>query len=155
VLALAAVAGAQDSDDLTLHELAARGNTAGIARAVNAGVPVDDRDAEGRTALHVGAGAGHLFVVMMLVAKGADPNARDAHRRTPLHDAADGSPEHEGERYQIVKLLLAKGADPAARDAAGKRPVDYATRAEFKDALAVPPDVTSRPASRRPSRDSP
>lgn len=124
------------ADEPTLHELAARDDVARIAQAINAGVPVDVRDADGRTALHVAAEEVHLFVVMMLLAKGANPNVRDATRRTPLHLAAYGDPRREGERYQIVKVLLAKGADPQLRDASGKQPVDYATVPEFQALLA-------------------
>ncbi len=122
----------------TLHDLAARDGVAQIARAIAAGVPVDVRDAEGRTALHVATAEVHLFSVMMLLAKGANPNARDRANRTPLHLAAAGDAAKEGERYQIAKVLLGKGADPTARDARGKRPYDYARIAEFK-ALLRPP----------------
>lgn len=123
-------------DGPDLHALAARGDVARLARAISAGAPVDLRDDEGRTLLHVGAGEGHLFIVMLLLSKGADIQARDARERTPLHLAARGGDEREGERFQVVKLLLSEGADPKARDADGKRPVDYATTAEFEEALA-------------------
>ena len=133
----AAIARAQGLDaEPTLHEMAARDDAAGLARAVNGGVPVDARDAQGRTALHVAAKAGHLFAAMMLLSKGADPNARDAGKHTPLHLAAEGAHPGDGERFQVVKVLVAKGGDRNARDATGKRPIDYATVPEFKGALA-------------------
>jgi Ankyrin repeats (3 copies) len=140
------------SDDLTVHELAARDDVAALARAIKAGVPVDARDADGQTPLHVAAREGHLFSAMMLLAKGADPNARDAKRRIPLHLAADGDARRAGERYQVAKLLVAKASDLDAVDGDGKRPVDYARTAEFKQLLAPP--ITSRKASPRSSRDS-
>jgi hypothetical protein len=120
----------------TLQSLAARDDVAGLARAINAGVPVDARDGEGRTALHVAAKEGFLFSAMMLISKGANPNARDAKRQTPLHLAAHGDLRREGERFQVVKLLVAKGSDRSALDVNGKRPVDLADVREFKDELA-------------------
>jgi ankyrin repeat protein len=126
---------ASAGDVTSLHDLAADDKVAQLAQAIEAGIPVDERDRRGRTALHVAAGTPHLFVAMLLIAKGADPNALDRDRKTPLHFAADGERRTEGERFQIVKLLLAKGADRRALDATGKRPVDYATRKEFRNEL--------------------
>jgi uncharacterized protein len=123
------------TDATSLHDLAADDKVGQIAQAIEAGIPVDERDRTGRTALHVAAETSHLFVAMMLIAKGADPNALDRRRRTPLHLAADGERRTEGERFQIVKLLIAKGADRKALDADGKRPVDYAKTKEFQDEL--------------------
>jgi len=130
------------STEKTLHEMAARDDVAGLARAINGGVPVDVRNQAGETALHVAAREVHLFSAMMLIAKGANPNARDGRQRIPLHLAADGDARRAGERYQIAKLLVAKGSDREAVDADGKRPVDYARTVEFERALAPP--VTSR-----------
>jgi ankyrin repeat protein len=136
VLALMAPGSAMGGDGPTLHELAARDRVGQIARAVEGGVPVDSRDRQGRTALHVAAAEAHLFTAMLLIAKGADPNARDRAGRTPLHVAADGERRKEGERFQIAKLLLAKGADRRLRDGDGLQPVDYATVKEFRTLLA-------------------
>jgi ankyrin repeat protein len=135
-LVLATSLGAGAEDDRTLHELAARGDEARLARAIAAGADVDEPDEQGRTPLHVAAAESRLFAVMALIARGSDPNARDLQRRTPLHLAADGDPAREGERMQIVKLLLAKGADPKARDASGRTPAECAKDDEFVRALA-------------------
>jgi hypothetical protein len=136
----------------TLHEMAARDDVAGLARAINAGVPVDARNDAGETALHVAVREAHVFAAMMLIAKGASVNARDRKQHVPLHFAADREELRAGERYQIAKLLVAKGGDRNALDAEGKKPVDYARTVEFREVLAPP--VTSRKASRPPSRDS-
>jgi len=138
VVALVAVSLASPAlaeDGPSLHELAARGDEARLARAISMGAPVDERDPQGRTPLHVAAREGHLFAAMVLVGHHADPNARDDRRQTPLHAAAEGT-EREGERFQIVKMLIAKGADPKLRDTAEKRPIDYARTPPFKEALA-------------------
>jgi ankyrin repeat protein len=132
---LAAGAVAVADDATSLHELAANDRVGQIAQAIEGGIPVDERDREGRTALHVAAETPHLFAAMMLIAKGADPNARDRRRRTPLHLAADGDDRTAGERFQVVKLLVAKGSNLKALDADGKRPVDYATTKEFREEL--------------------
>ena len=134
LLAVSLATSALAEEGPSLHELAARGDEARLARAISMGAPVDERDAQGRTPLHVAAREGHLFAAMVLIGNRADPNARDDRRQTPLHAAAEGT-EREGERFQVVKMLLAKGADPKLRDAADKRPVDYAKTPEFKDVL--------------------
>ena len=135
VLLFATWAAAQLNPERTIHEMAARDDVPGIARAIGAGVSPNVRDASGRAPIHVAVEEVHLFAVMMLLAKGADPNVRDRQGRTPLHLAADGDRKREGERFQILKLLLAKGADRNAVDAEGQRPVDLAKTVEFKRAL--------------------
>jgi ankyrin repeat protein len=135
LVATSAVAQPTLSPERSIHEMAARDDVPGIARAIQAGVPPNVRDREGRTALHVAVEEVHLFAVMMLLAKGADPRARDRSGRTPLHLAADGDRRREGERFQIVKVLLAKGADRNAVDDEGNRPVDLAKIVEFRSAL--------------------
>jgi ankyrin repeat protein len=135
VVAIVAVGAGWGTEVTSLLELAANDQVGKLAQAIEAGMPVDGRDGQGRTSLHVAAETSHLFVAMLLIAKGADPNARDRHRRTPLHVAAAGERRTEGERFQIVKLLIAKGASRKALDADGKRPVDYATTKEFRDEL--------------------
>lgn len=50
--------------------------------------PVASSAADGTTALHLAAGAGHASVVSLLLQKGAWADAEDSHDETPLHAAA-------------------------------------------------------------------
>jgi len=61
---------------------------------------VDDRDAHGRTALHVAAQAGDEEMVLLLLKYGADPEAMDGNGLDALRLAV----EHG--REEIVEMLL-------------------------------------------------
>ena len=76
-----------------LLEAAASGESARVATAIAGGAPVNCRDADGRTALHLATSSGHVDTVAVLLDRGADANAkREEDSRTPLHIAAeDGS----------------------------------------------------------------
>lgn len=76
-----------------LAEFAGNGNTNGVDRLLDLGVPVDDRYIHGdayfeiafySTALHVAAWRAQHETVRLLIARGADVNARDGRDRTPL-----------------------------------------------------------------------
>jgi ankyrin repeat protein len=103
-----------------LHYGARFGNAAAIKQTLAAGLPVDGRDEEGRTALH------HLServvfeqptmteFVTLLVKAGASVNAPDTNQRTPLHHAARRlNPE-------LVVELLKQGANVQALDHRGR-----------------------------------
>jgi ankyrin repeat protein len=76
-----------------LGAFAGTGNTEGVRRLLDLGVPVDARWADGdayygtapdSTALHVAAWRARHGVVKLLLARGADVDARDGEQRTPL-----------------------------------------------------------------------
>ena len=60
-----------------LMEAAAHGRETNALRLLQAGVPVDARDAAGSTALLYAAGQGQVEMVRWLLAAGADPAAMD------------------------------------------------------------------------------
>jgi ankyrin repeat protein len=76
-----------------------------VARVRELEALVNERDAEGRTALHVAAQRGHVEVVTALVQMGADKEAANAVGARPLHWAAMSG------QLEVVRLLLQLGAD--------------------------------------------
>ncbi|MFZ5656410.1 MAG: ankyrin repeat domain-containing protein, partial [Pseudomonadota bacterium] len=105
--ALLAAAGSEDDDPAGVHLL------------LKNKARVDARDARGRTALHVAAGAGHETIVAELIEAGADPALADAHGRTPLMEAARGG--HLAVVEQLLRQLPDGGATQAgAVDADGR-----------------------------------
>ncbi|CAI5531234.1 unnamed protein product [Closterium sp. Naga37s-1] len=79
---------------------------------------LEQRDDEGRTALHWAADRGKLAMTRCLLAQGADVNQTDDEGQTPLHYATVC--EHES----IADLLLENGADPCRPDNEGTCPKD-------------------------------
>ena len=92
---------------------------------------VDARDANGRSALHAAARAGHAGIASALVEAGADARARDGDGRTPLLDAAEGG------NPAVVDALHAAGAEIAAVDHEGRGALAFATLAELPSTATV------------------
>lgn len=119
------------------------------------GVPLESRDTEGRTALHVAAWQGDLDGIELLLRHGADPNALDSEGRSPLHSVAwrghlgagrlllrargihvDLACKKQGAtalsiaaqegHTEIVAILLENGAKPDLVDHYGRSPVKVA-----------------------------
>jgi len=144
--ALLAAAGAAASG--SLPELLERNDRAAALAAIGNGGDVNERSADGTTALHWAVHQGDLELVKQLLAHGADPNTRNDYGSTPISEAgvegdfgivkalldggADaGSPNAEGQTVLMVvartghvetaKLLLDHGADPNAREEWGEQ----------------------------------
>lgn len=99
-----------DGPDL-LHEAAMKGDLDRIVELLDAGVPIDAADSDGRTALRFAAVGGHRSVVEYLVSHGAAIDAADESGQTPLHVVSqDGL-------AGMVQLLLSLGADHEAKQA--------------------------------------
>jgi uncharacterized protein len=81
------------------------GDVATLRRLLDAGVPVDSRDARGRTALLAATHANRIDAARLLIARGADVNAMDEVQDSPfLYAGAEG-------RLEILRMTLAAGAD--------------------------------------------
>jgi O-glycosyl hydrolase/ankyrin repeat protein len=148
-VANAHAAWAQDPED----------NVRRVHDLIAAGVPVEARDAAGRTALHWAAWQGfsqmHLpsraDVVEALLAGGAQVDAVDARGRTPLHYAAEMGYE------AIVAALMRAGADAAASDSVQQTPLTLAQARELHAVVAllgahgsIAPVLTAREAGHSP-----
>jgi ankyrin repeat protein len=92
---------------------------------------VDARDANGRSALHAAARAGHAGIANALIEAGADARARDGDGRTPLLDAAEGG------NPAVIDALHAAGAEIAAIDGEGRNALAFAALAELPSTATV------------------
>jgi hypothetical protein len=121
-------------DEVSLHDLAARGDEARLARALTTGSPVDQRAASSHAAPRGRAGGAPLR------RHGARRAPCESERaRRPAADAAACG----GGRYRTRRRALQdredadrEGRRPEGADTAEKQPVDYARTPEFKEALA-------------------
>lgn len=120
--------------------------------AFAAGASPDDRDAFGRSPLHVAVTNGYADIAARLVSAGADRFSRDAAGATPaglalsgggqllsaLFGSAPNAADYLGETAlhyaaaagleKAAQAMLAMGADPSLRNAAGETPADVARR---------------------------
>ena len=117
-----------------LHAAAERCDRAAVTAAIDAGEPIDSRDAFGKTALILATEKGCLLTVEFLIGAGADPDARGPDGRTALHIAAQ-------EKYtRIVSVLMRTAASISIRGVYDKTPVDVA-----RETYGVKPDTDSEP----------
>ncbi|MEU7767456.1 ankyrin repeat domain-containing protein [Nocardia sp. NPDC049190] len=91
-----------------VFDFARRGDAAGLAAFVDAGVPVNLTNDAGDTLLMLAAYHGHDDAVAALLERSADPNRTNDKGQTPLAGAV-----FKGETG-IARLLTAAGADPDA-----------------------------------------
>ena len=108
--------------DLRLVDAAARQDVRALRAALSAGVDVDQRRADGATALLWAAHWDDHEAVRLLLAAGADPNSADDHGVTPLVRASENASP------AVVEALLAAGAAADAAQANGLTPLMVAAR---------------------------
>lgn len=93
------------ADAPALVRAAEAGDMAALGWLLDAGVPVDTRDAQGRTALLAATHADRVDAARLLIERGADVNAKDTMQDSPyLLAGAQG-------RLAILRMTLAAGAD--------------------------------------------
>lgn len=125
-------------------------DAAGVQLLLKHKARVDARDAQGRSALHEAALAGHADIVAALLAAGADVHARDEHERTPWLDAARGG------RLAVLERLLTVKPRLDAVDADGRNALAVAVTADAPSLplvqrlldLGIEPRATDRKATR-------
>ena len=93
------------ADVQTLVGAAEAGDMTALRRLLDAGAPVDTRDARRRTALLAATHANRIGAARLLIERGADVNAKDEMHDSPfLYAGAQG-------RLEILRMTLAAGAD--------------------------------------------
>ena len=109
ILLLAALAAPAIADGgLALLEASSRGDAPQVKRLLDAGAPVDARDARQRTPLLLATWGNHPEVARLLIQAGADVNAKDSQQDSPyLLAGARG-------RDEILGMTLRHGADLAS-----------------------------------------
>lgn len=98
----------------TLPGLVETGNRDAALQLIGAGHDVNERSADGTTALHWAVDHGDVELALQLLAHGADPNLRNDYGITPIAAAAVEAD------LQIVKALLDAGADVESPNAEGQ-----------------------------------
>jgi len=102
-----------------------------LARLLEEGCPIDERDYRGYSALLLAGYCGNIDAVELLLFRGADPNTRDLFGNTVLMGAA-----YKGFAKVVQRLLLA-GADLAATNYGGLDARGFALTYERTEVLAV------------------
>ncbi|MDX1999380.1 MAG: ankyrin repeat domain-containing protein [Thermoanaerobaculia bacterium] len=119
---------------LTLPEAAALGRLERVREILtqNPG-GIEERSADGFTALHYGAFFDHPELVAVLLEHGADvaSEAANPSRVQPLHSAI------AARGFEVSRLLLAHGADPNARQQGGFTPLQGAAGGDRRDLVEL------------------
>lgn len=116
----------QDESPLMLAAL--KGHTELARKLLARGADVNKT---GWTPLHYAATYGHLDIIKLLIEQHAYIDAESPNKTTPLMMAAHyGTPA-------AVKLLLDEGADPGLKNQLGLTAIDFANRANRKDAAEM------------------
>ena len=110
-----------------------KGDTMAVAKLVEFGASVNERNSEGVSILHTAVEWKHLDTVKWLLENGALVNAVAFdfyHNGTPLHTAASAyhSVTERTRQRKMVDLLLAAGADPQTLNSNQQTPSDLATQ---------------------------
>ncbi len=113
-----------------------------IQDLIAVGCPIDARDNNDRTVLHLAARYGHLEVVKFLLSRGMNVDMESDMGLVPLHFAVSGG------HLEMLKFLISKGADIHARDNNGwtalHRAADFMIILIIEYLLSIGADVNAK-----------
>ncbi len=113
-----------------LFDAAREGRTDFLAAYVDAGAPVDLKNATGDSLLMLAAYHGHAETVQALISRGADVNLVNDRGQSPLAGTV-----FKGETA-VMEALLAAGADPHAGRPSAVETAEYFGNPELAQRLA-------------------
>lgn len=115
------------------HDAAKVGDIFLIQKELEEGNPIDARNMDGKTALHVAAANGHVEAIRFLVSNGADVNAKASgyFQATPLHMAVKSGD------LAATENLLKLGANIEAVSSLGFTPLHIAADVGNKKTIAL------------------
>lgn len=136
------------ADDVAFLTAARNGNLLEVNRLIDAGIDLQARDEDQRTALMLAAGEGRRNVVLRLLLAGAEPNARQTgfqHHQTALYHAIQGG--HD----DVSAMLLLAGVNPSGYDYKTPGPLHWATEFGRPDMVRL---LLNLPGNKRVSVDA-
>ncbi|MEP6847930.1 MAG: ankyrin repeat domain-containing protein [Acidobacteriota bacterium] len=95
--------------EVPLFMAIAQSDNEAVERSVNEGFDINQKDSEGRTALHIAVEHGNLDIVRFLLDKKAKVNAKDNDMLTPIWMLTEVGDEET--KLEILKLLMRHGGD--------------------------------------------
>ena len=96
------------------------GDTETVVDLLGGGVPIDTKDDEGMSLLHLAAWGSHVTTMRLLFRRGCDVDSVDGGGLTPLHLAAWGG------HLTTMRLLFRRGCDVDSVDSRGVTPLHLA-----------------------------
>ena len=91
-----------------------------LKQLLNNGTPVDHRNFNGETSLHMAASLGNLQMVKYLLSQGANINDPTSKNWLPIHHAI------RFDRLEVAQYLIANGASLSAKNSDGLTALDFA-----------------------------
>ena len=104
-------------------------STLKLVNMLNDGMPVNSRDEDDWTALHLASWSNKKYIVELLLQNGANVNAQNVDGTTPLHHAARWN------SAEAIRILLQHGASRNIRNSNGRTPFDVARTWKKKEAV--------------------
>ncbi|KAL6565928.1 hypothetical protein OROHE_004983 [Orobanche hederae] len=120
------------------RQAARYGDIDDVKSIASAGVSLDSKNSEGRTALHMASANGHHDIVDYLIQSGVDVNASNTEKNTPLHWACLNG------HIEVVKYLVLAGAGLSLLNSHERTPIDEAISSRKMDVIDAINEATAQ-----------